>query len=220
MAIIGRPNAGKSSLTNKLTNNDRSIVSDVAGTTRRKMMTSASRAPSKAWERMEPWKASSPPISMPPVSMSELGYPPSHPGQVPAGELFFIPSVILNDDGITLDEGNETVGEGAALDHRVEEGLHGLADNVAGLQVATRQGVGGTGPRLSREATAGVPTERVPQRTEMPSGHFRRARTPMLRPRRTRPHRSARCRCRPRTCRSRRSRLPAASSSSTSALCG
>lgn len=34
IAIIGRPNAGKSSLTNKMTNNDRSIVSDVAGTTR------------------------------------------------------------------------------------------------------------------------------------------------------------------------------------------
>mgnify|MGYP002762031695 FL=1 len=34
VAIIGRPNAGKSSLTNRLTNNNRSIVSDVAGTTR------------------------------------------------------------------------------------------------------------------------------------------------------------------------------------------
>ena len=34
VAIIGRPNAGKSSLTNKMTMNDRSIVSDVAGTTR------------------------------------------------------------------------------------------------------------------------------------------------------------------------------------------
>ncbi len=34
VAIIGRPNAGKSSLTNQLTGNDRSIVSDVAGTTR------------------------------------------------------------------------------------------------------------------------------------------------------------------------------------------
>lgn len=34
VAIIGRPNAGKSSLTNRLTDNDRSIVSDVAGTTR------------------------------------------------------------------------------------------------------------------------------------------------------------------------------------------
>ncbi len=34
VAIIGRPNAGKSSLTNRLTNNDRSIVSEVAGTTR------------------------------------------------------------------------------------------------------------------------------------------------------------------------------------------
>ena len=34
VAIIGRPNAGKSSLTNRLTNNERSIVSDVAGTTR------------------------------------------------------------------------------------------------------------------------------------------------------------------------------------------
>lgn len=34
VAIIGRPNAGKSSLTNKLTNDDRSIVSPVSGTTR------------------------------------------------------------------------------------------------------------------------------------------------------------------------------------------
>ena len=34
VAIIGRPNAGKSSLTNKMTNGDRSIVSNVAGTTR------------------------------------------------------------------------------------------------------------------------------------------------------------------------------------------
>lgn len=34
VAIIGRPNAGKSSLTNTMTENDRSIVSDVAGTTR------------------------------------------------------------------------------------------------------------------------------------------------------------------------------------------
>ncbi|MCD8317104.1 MAG: ribosome biogenesis GTPase Der [Eggerthellaceae bacterium] len=34
VAIIGRPNAGKSSLTNRLTQNERSIVSDVAGTTR------------------------------------------------------------------------------------------------------------------------------------------------------------------------------------------
>ena len=34
VAIIGRPNAGKSSLTNQMTNLERSIVSDVAGTTR------------------------------------------------------------------------------------------------------------------------------------------------------------------------------------------
>ena len=34
VAIIGRPNVGKSSLTNKLVGRDRSIVSDVAGTTR------------------------------------------------------------------------------------------------------------------------------------------------------------------------------------------
>ncbi|MCL1890821.1 MAG: ribosome biogenesis GTPase Der [Coriobacteriia bacterium] len=34
VAIIGRPNAGKSSLTNKLTGFERSIVSEVAGTTR------------------------------------------------------------------------------------------------------------------------------------------------------------------------------------------
>ena len=34
VAIIGRPNAGKSSLTNQLTNDERSIVSNVAGTTR------------------------------------------------------------------------------------------------------------------------------------------------------------------------------------------
>ena len=36
--------------------------------------------------------------------LRELGYPPSPPGQAPEGELFFIPSVILNDDGITLDD--------------------------------------------------------------------------------------------------------------------
>ncbi len=34
VAIIGRPNAGKSSLTNKMTQGERSIVSNVAGTTR------------------------------------------------------------------------------------------------------------------------------------------------------------------------------------------
>ena len=34
VAIIGRPNVGKSSLTNRLVGSDRSIVSDVAGTTR------------------------------------------------------------------------------------------------------------------------------------------------------------------------------------------
>ena len=34
VAVIGRPNAGKSSLTNKLSNRERSIVSDIAGTTR------------------------------------------------------------------------------------------------------------------------------------------------------------------------------------------
>ena len=34
VAIIGRPNAGKSSLTNRLIGRDRTIVSDVAGTTR------------------------------------------------------------------------------------------------------------------------------------------------------------------------------------------
>jgi len=34
VAVIGRPNAGKSSLTNRLANRERSIVSDIAGTTR------------------------------------------------------------------------------------------------------------------------------------------------------------------------------------------
>ena len=34
MAIIGRPNVGKSSLANRLAKRNRSIVSDVAGTTR------------------------------------------------------------------------------------------------------------------------------------------------------------------------------------------
>ena len=34
VALIGRPNAGKSSLTNKMTGDERSIVSDIAGTTR------------------------------------------------------------------------------------------------------------------------------------------------------------------------------------------
>ena len=36
--------------------------------------------------------------------LRESGYPPSPPGQAQEGELFFIPSVILNDDGITLDD--------------------------------------------------------------------------------------------------------------------
>lgn len=43
VAIIGRPNAGKSSLTNKLTGVDRSIVSDVAGTTRDAIDTTVER---------------------------------------------------------------------------------------------------------------------------------------------------------------------------------
>ena len=34
MAIIGKPNVGKSSLLNKLLNFDRAIISDIAGTTR------------------------------------------------------------------------------------------------------------------------------------------------------------------------------------------
>ena len=34
VALIGRPNAGKSSLTNKMSGSDRSIVSDITGTTR------------------------------------------------------------------------------------------------------------------------------------------------------------------------------------------
>lgn len=34
VAVIGKPNAGKSSLINKITNEERCIVSDIAGTTR------------------------------------------------------------------------------------------------------------------------------------------------------------------------------------------
>ena len=34
VAIIGKPNVGKSSLLNKLLNYDRAIISDIAGTTR------------------------------------------------------------------------------------------------------------------------------------------------------------------------------------------
>ncbi|MFW5701883.1 MAG: GTPase, partial [Bacteroidota bacterium] len=34
MAIVGRPNAGKSSLTNSLLGKERSIVTEIAGTTR------------------------------------------------------------------------------------------------------------------------------------------------------------------------------------------
>ena len=43
IAIIGRPNAGKSSLTNQLTGEERSIVSDVAGTTRDAIDTKVTR---------------------------------------------------------------------------------------------------------------------------------------------------------------------------------
>lgn len=43
IALIGRPNAGKSSLANKLTGKDRSIVSDVAGTTRDSIDTTVER---------------------------------------------------------------------------------------------------------------------------------------------------------------------------------
>ena len=35
VAIIGKPNVGKSSLLNKLLNYDRAIISDIAGTTKR-----------------------------------------------------------------------------------------------------------------------------------------------------------------------------------------
>ena len=34
LAVIGKPNAGKSSLVNKLSGSERTIVSDIAGTTR------------------------------------------------------------------------------------------------------------------------------------------------------------------------------------------
>lgn len=47
IAIIGRPNAGKSSLTNCLTGENRSIVSDVAGTTRDSIDTIIERAGQK-----------------------------------------------------------------------------------------------------------------------------------------------------------------------------
>ena len=43
VAIIGRPNAGKSSLTNRLVGNERSIVSDLAGTTRDAIDTTVER---------------------------------------------------------------------------------------------------------------------------------------------------------------------------------
>ncbi|WP_242369525.1 DUF512 domain-containing protein [Adlercreutzia muris] len=36
--------------------------------------------------------------------LSESGYPEPVPGQAPEGELFLIPKVILNDDGVTLDD--------------------------------------------------------------------------------------------------------------------
>ena len=50
------------------------------------------------------WNRTECPVPQSEDCLSESGYPEPVPGQAPEGELFLIPSVIFNDDGVTLDD--------------------------------------------------------------------------------------------------------------------
>ena len=78
VAVVGKPNVGKSSIVNKLSGNNRVIVSDIAGTTRDAIDTDIrwngkeyifiDTAGSVSYTHLDVYKRQAPPSSMPNIS--------------------------------------------------------------------------------------------------------------------------------------------------------